>query len=152
MQSDELNLHHEMKSQEESKILEFLVAIFQDTELFEHSVKLGNYIITFKLPSYSDLREIERLLSEAVINKTVKSKREFLSLKRLYRIVATLKSISLNGKIIFENKIGGVQNRANILSNFLKSEPLFKLLATLSGKFEKRVKQMLEEVTSKDFF
>ncbi|MEM2003970.1 MAG: hypothetical protein QXQ37_04885, partial [Nitrososphaerota archaeon] len=95
---------------------------------------------------------VEKLLADAVINKTTKSKKEFLSLKSLYRIAITLKSISKDGKIIFENKIGSVQNRANLLSSFIRTDALFRLLSRLSLKFEKKIREYLTEVTSKDFF
>ncbi|MEO0133082.1 MAG: hypothetical protein ABIK73_09195 [candidate division WOR-3 bacterium] len=145
---------HSLESQNknEQDLLEFITAIFQDTDLYENSVEVKGYLITFKLPSYSDMREVEKLLADAVINKTTKTKKEFLSLKSLYRIAITLKSISKDGKIIFENKIGSVQNRANILSSFIRTDVLFKLLSRLSLKFEKKIKEYLAEVTSKDFF
>lgn len=146
-------LHNlESQNKNEQDLLEFITAIFQDTDLYENSVEIRGYLITFKLPSYNDMREVEKLLADAVINKTTKSKKEFLSLKSLYRIAITLKSISKDGKIIFENKIGSVQNRANLLSSFIRTDALFRLLSRLSLKFEKKVREYLTEVTSKDFF
>lgn len=146
-------LHNlESQNKNEQDLLEFITAIFQDTDLYENSVEIRGYLITFKLPSYNDMREVEKLLADAVINKTTKSKKEFLSLKSLYRIAITLKSISKDGKIIFENKIGSVQNRANLLSSFIRTDALFRLLSRLSLKFEKKIREYLTEVTSKDFF
>lgn len=141
-----------MKTNQET-VIRFLVAIFEDPTSFSKSVTIGPLEIILRLPSLKDTNEAQRLIADAVVNKYVKTKKEFNDFKILMKMLLLIESISFNGKVIYDgSRDEPLNTKKAVFLSAMKTAASFKLIRKICKEFEEYYLSLIEEVTNKDFF